>query len=65
MSMPKDYKLLTIEIDDQEVQSYYSDTTELTLVGLKDEDGKVELYIYIPRLLYACHKHNNNIICVL
>ncbi len=46
MSMPKDYKLLTIEIDDQEVQSYYSDTTELNLVGLKDDDGKVELYIY-------------------
>ena len=46
MSVPKEYKILAIEINDEEVQSFYSDTTELTLVGLKDSNGNVELYVY-------------------
>ena len=46
MSIPKEYKILTIEINDEDVQSFYSDTTELTLVGLKDDEGNVELYVY-------------------
>lgn len=33
-------------IEDVEVPSFYNESSNLTLVGLRDEDGKISLYIY-------------------
>lgn len=40
------YQLTHLEIDGQKVPAYYSDVTKYTLVALKDEEGKINLYIY-------------------
>lgn len=42
----KGYKVTKVRIDDKDVEALYSDTTNLTLVGLKDENGTAKLYIY-------------------
>lgn len=42
----KGYKVKKIKINDKEVEALYNDKTELTLVLLKDENGKTMLYIY-------------------
>ena len=36
----------TIKINDIEVPALYNSTSKLTLVGLKDKDGNIDLYIY-------------------
>lgn len=46
LTMPKSYKEKTITIEEQEVPAFYSEITEYTLVGLKDEKGDINLYIY-------------------
>lgn len=43
---PKNYTETTIKIEDQDVVAYKSDITKLTLVGLKNADGEIELYVY-------------------
>ncbi len=43
---PENYELKTIKIDNQEVQAFYSEITNFTLVGLKDEKGNIKLYVY-------------------
>ena len=43
---PDGYKLSTVRIGGKDVQSLYSDKTDLTLVALKDENDKVSLFIY-------------------
>ncbi len=43
---PDEYKEITIEINGKEVPAFYSETTRFTLVALKDEEGKIRLYIY-------------------
>lgn len=35
-----------INIEDEEIPAYYSEVTKLLLIGMKDEDGKTNLYIY-------------------
>ena len=42
------YSVTTTKYDDTEVPAYYSEVTDLTLVGLKDTKGKSSLYIYNP-----------------
>lgn len=46
LDIPEGYKAVKIKIDDEEVGALYSSITKYTLVGLKDEDGNIKLYIY-------------------
>ncbi len=36
----------TVKIDEEEVVAYHNDKLKIDLVGLKDKDGKINLYIY-------------------
>lgn len=40
------YKDSTVTINDEEVPSFINEITNITLVGLKDKDGNISLYIY-------------------
>lgn len=40
------YKETTVNIENEEVPALNSDITKYTLVGLKDKDGNINLYIY-------------------
>lgn len=40
------YEETIVKINEEEIPSYYSEKTKFTLIGLKDEDGFVENYIY-------------------
>ncbi len=40
------YKEYTIKINEFEIPAYKNDFTKLVLVGLKDEDGNINLFIY-------------------
>jgi len=44
--MPSTYKETTVKIGEEEVPAFTSDITKFTLVGLKDKDGNIGLYIY-------------------
>ena len=46
IDVPDSYKKDKIKINNEEVEVFYSDVTKLTLVGLKDEDGKISLFVY-------------------
>ncbi|MBR4231015.1 MAG: cadherin-like beta sandwich domain-containing protein [Bacilli bacterium] len=46
LTKPKSYVEKTITIDEKEIPAFYSEITEYTLVGLKDEKGEIGLYIY-------------------
>lgn len=46
LKIPDNYKETTVKINDQDVPALYSNSTKLTLVGLKNSDGTIELYIY-------------------
>lgn len=43
---PEDYEFKEIELDEQKVPSLYNEVTKLTLLGLKDEEGNIKLYLY-------------------
>lgn len=43
---PQNYSEVDVKIGEEDVPGYSSDITKLTLVGLKDEDGNIKLYIY-------------------
>ena len=43
---PKTYSETTVTIKDTEIPAFKSDITGYTLVGLKDSEGKIKLYIY-------------------
>ncbi len=40
------YQETTIKINEEEIPAFKNDVTNTTLVGLKDEEGKIELYTY-------------------
>ena len=40
------YQKTTIQIDEKDVPAYYNEVVDFTLVGLKDEAGNINLYIY-------------------
>ena len=46
LTKPENYEEKTITIDSKEVPAFYSEITNFTLVGLKDSDGEIALYIY-------------------
>ena len=45
-SINSTYQPTTIQIGDKDVPAYYNSVTDFTLVGLKDEVGSIQLYIY-------------------
>ncbi len=46
ITCPSTYTATTIKIDDNEIPAFTSEITGYTLVGLKDTDGNIALYIY-------------------
>ena len=46
VSPNSNYKETIVKINDEEIPAFINEVTDTTLVGLKDEDGKVNLYIY-------------------
>ena len=46
LESPKNYEKTEITISEQKVPAFYNETNNFTLVGLKDTDGNIKLYIY-------------------
>ena len=46
LTKPENYTSKEITINDQKIPTFYSEITNYTLVGLKDKEGTVNLYIY-------------------
>ena len=46
LTAPSGYNATTIKISDQDVPAFTGSPTNFTLVGLKDETGKIDLFIY-------------------
>ena len=46
LDIPEGYKIIKIKIGDNIIKALYSDITKYTLVGLKDENNNISLYIY-------------------
>ena len=46
LTMPQGYEKTTVEIDSQKVPAFYDEINNYTLVGLKDSEGDIKLYIY-------------------
>lgn len=45
-NIPTGFVESTIKINDQDIAAYKSEITNLTLIGLKDEEGTISLFIY-------------------
>lgn len=52
LEAPEEFEKTTIEINEQKVPGFYNETNDITLVGLKDANGEIGLYIY--------NKNSNN-----
>ena len=46
LTSPESYKETTVFVNDQEVPAFTSEITNFILVGLKNNEGKINLYIY-------------------
>ncbi len=46
LTAPNGFQPTTIKIDDVEIPALFNEDNGLTLVGLKDEEGNISLYIY-------------------
>ncbi len=46
LETPKGFELSTVTIDEKEVPAFVNEKAKLTLVGLKDVDGNISLYVY-------------------
>ena len=46
LTKPEDYEKTEITINDQKVPAFYNEINKFTLVGLKDENGDVALFLY-------------------
>ena len=46
LTKPDLFEETKIKINEMEVPAFYNETTGTTLVGLRDESGKIDLYIY-------------------
>ena len=46
LKKPESYEEKTVIINDVEVPAFFSNVTKFTLVGLKDNEGNIQLYIY-------------------
>ena len=46
LTAPDNFKDTTVVINNEEIPAFYNEITDYTVVGLKDEEGIVELFIY-------------------
>lgn len=46
LTAPENYNETTIKIGDEEVPAFTSEVTKYTLIGLKNESGNINLYVY-------------------
>ena len=46
LTMPQGYEKTTVEINNQKVPAFYNELNNFTLIGLKDNEGDIDLYIY-------------------
>lgn len=46
LSAPDNFTETTVVINNEEIPAFYNEITDYTVVGLKDEEGIVELFIY-------------------
>lgn len=46
LEAPKGYEKTEITIQEQKIPAFYNDTNKYTLIGLKDTDSNIKLYIY-------------------
>ena len=56
LDIPSYYNSSTVVIDGEEVPCFESEITGYTLVGLKDEEGNISLYIYNSDGTYTLYK---------
>lgn len=63
LTKPENYQEKELTITDQVIPGFYSEITNYTLIGLKDEEGQINLYIYDDNLntysLYKEYQFNN------
>ncbi len=48
LKAPDNFRVITANIDSKEIPALYNDITGYILVGLKDKNGNVKLYVYNP-----------------
>lgn len=46
LTIPDNFSETTVVINNEEVPAFYNEITDYTVVGLKNEEGTIELYIY-------------------
>lgn len=46
LTIPDNFKETTVIINNEEIPAFYNEITDYTVVGLKDEEGVIELFIY-------------------
>lgn len=46
LTKPELFESTTVSINDTEIPAFYNETTNITLIGLKDENGSIYLYKY-------------------
>lgn len=46
LEAPKSFEKTTVTINDQNIPGFYNETNDFTLVGLKDTEGNINLFIY-------------------
>ena len=46
LTIPDNFTETTVVINDEEIPAFYNEITKYTVVGLRDEEGKIDLYLY-------------------
>lgn len=46
LEIPEGYEEKELEIQEQKIKVFYNETNKITLIGLKDTEGNIELFIY-------------------
>lgn len=46
LEAPKNFEKTTVTINEQNIPGFYNETNNFTLIGLKDNEGNINLYIY-------------------
>ena len=46
LTIPDNFTETTVVINNEEIPAFYNEITKYTVVGLKDEEGKIDLFLY-------------------
>lgn len=46
LTIPDNFIETTVVINEEEIPAFYNEITKYTIVGLKDKEGKIDLYLY-------------------